>query len=234
MNKDALESCPSISIDYAIMERTEKGVVIEADMQWCDLGSWTAICALSDQDNHGNATIGRVVMVDSHDCYMRTHNALIAAIGVKDLVVISSDNAILIGPKDRMQDIKKLVLQIRKDHHADTMLTSFSHRPWGSFYCIDHGDHYQVKRLHVKPGGKISLQTHARRSEHWVVVKGIATVTNGENTHKLKANQSTYIPAGNMHRLENRETDELIVIEIQTGDYLSEEDITRYEDDYNR
>jgi mannose-1-phosphate guanylyltransferase / mannose-6-phosphate isomerase len=234
MDKQAMTSCPSISIDYAIMEHTQKGAVIAVDMAWCDLGSWTSICNLSDKDEQNNASIGRVVMVDSHDCYMRTHNALIAAIGVRDLVVVSADNAILIGPKDRMQDIKQLVAKMRDQHLPDTMLTSFSHRPWGSFYSIDKGTRYQVKRLLLKPGGKISLQTHEKRSEHWVVVQGKATVTNGDEVKTLEANQSTYIPAGTRHRLENRENEELIVIEVQTGSYLGEDDITRFEDVYNR
>jgi mannose-1-phosphate guanylyltransferase/mannose-6-phosphate isomerase len=234
LDKESMQACPSNSIDYAVMERTQKGAVIPVDMQWCDLGSWTALCNISSKDANNNAVHGRAVMADTTDCYIHTHHDLVATIGISNMVVVSADNAVLIGPKDRMQDIKQLVKTMRDQQMADIMLTSFSHRPWGSFYSIDRGDRYQVKRLHLKPGGKISLQTHEKRSEHWIVVRGRATVTNGDNVFTLEENQSTYIPAGQMHRLENRHDEELIVVEVQTGAYLGEDDIKRYEDVYNR
>ncbi len=234
LDKDAMLACLSQSIDYAIMERTTLGAILPVEMQWCDLGSWTSMCAISEKDENGNVIVGPAITLDSHDCYIRTHNSLVATIGVENLVVVSADNAILIGPKERMQDIKQLVKQMRDANMPDTMLTSFSHRPWGNFYSIDQGGNYQVKRLHLKPGGKISLQSHQKRSEHWIVVHGRATVTNGDHVFSLEANQSTYIPAGTIHRLENREQEELIVIEVQTGPYLGEDDIKRYEDVYNR
>lgn len=234
MGKAEMEACPSNSIDYAIMEHTQKGAVIPADIDWCDLGSWTSLCNISQKDAQGNALSGKTVLADTQDCYIRSDEKLIATIGLRDMVIVSADNAVLVGAKDRMQDIKQLVKQMRERGLPDVTLTSFSHRPWGSFYSIDHGSHYQVKRLHLKPGGKISLQTHQKRSEHWIVVQGCATVTNGEHEFTLLANQSTYIPAGKVHRLENREDRELIVIEVQTGSYLGEDDIERFEDVYNR
>lgn len=234
LDKEAMHSCPSNSIDYAVMEHTSRGVVMPVNMTWCDLGSWTAFHALSPKDAQGNATAGKTALVDSHDCYIHAGDMLVAGIGLDQMVIVASDNALLVGPKDRMQDIRALVEDMHRQNLPDTMRTTFSHRPWGSFYNIDRGRHYQVKRLHLKPGGKISLQMHEKRSEHWIVVEGKATVTTGERLFTLEENQSTYIAAGTRHRLENRQDRELIVIEVQTGPYLGEDDIRRFEDVYNR
>ena len=231
---EALRNCPPNSIDYALMEHTTHGAVIPVAMGWSDLGSWTALAEMTPADAANNAILGKVVLEDSSGCYIRSDGALIAGIGLQDMVVVAADNAFLVGPKARMQEIKSLLSTMRTKQLPDINLTGFSHRPWGSFQRIDQGAGYQVKKLHLNPGAKISLQSHAQRSEHWVVVEGRATVTNGDQVNVLEANQSTYIPAGTVHRLENREATNLIVIEVQTGPYLGEDDITRYEDAYNR
>lgn len=232
--REIMADCPADSIDYAIMEHTPSGAVIPAQIGWSDLGSWTALDDLAGKDAHGNATTGHVFLEDSTGCYVRSHHPVIAGIGLRDLVVVAADHAVLIGPKSRMQDVKKLIAQMRSSDCPDTHLRAFNHRPWGRFYSIDRGPNYQVKRLVIKPGGKISLQSHHHRSEHWVVVAGRATVTHGEQVQTLEANQSTYIPAGTVHRLENRDAQDLIVIEVQTGGYLGEDDIVRYDDLYHR
>lgn len=234
LQKEAFVACPSVSIDYAVMEHTQKGAVLPVDIGWSDLGAWTALHDISPQDEHGNSTVGYVVLEDVKNSYIHTHEPLVAMIGVEDIIVIAADNAVLIGHKDRMQDIKKLTTQMRERLLPDVNLTSFAHRPWGTFYHVDRGSDYQVKRLILKPGSKISLQMHRHRSEHWVVVKGTATVTQGELLFELLENQSTYIAAGTIHRLENKGVDDLIVIEVQTGGYLGEDDIVRYEDVYRR
>lgn len=229
-----LQCCPADSLDYAVMEHTARGAVLPVAMGWSDLGAWTALDALAEKDECNNAVRGPTVLADSEGCYIHTDQSLVAAIGLRDVVVVAADNAVLIGPKTRMQEIKTLLRKMHEQQRADTGLTGFSHRPWGRFHTVDTGGQYKVKRLHVRPGEKISLQSHMHRSEHWVVVEGRATViTNGELI-QLEANQSTYIPAGTVHRLENREAVELVVIEVQTGHYLGEDDIRRYEDSYNR
>jgi mannose-1-phosphate guanylyltransferase/mannose-6-phosphate isomerase len=233
-DKEAFARCPSNSIDYALMEKTKKGAVIAVSIKWQDLGSWATLYDVSNKDACGNAVSGRAILVDTNNCFIRSDRMLVAALGVDNLVIVENDNALLVGPKNRMQDIKMLLKPMREQNLPDSMLTCFSHRPWGSFYKIDSGTHYQVKKLSVKPGSSISLQSHTMRAEHWVVVKGRATVTKGENVFLLEENQSTYIPPGATHRLENREEDELIVIEVQTGECLSETDIKRFEDVYDR
>jgi len=230
----AMESCPSLSIDYAVMEHTKNAAVMPLDMGWCDLGSWASLHAISEKDATGNTVYSNVIMQETTNCHIRSNRPLIAAIGLNDLIVVAADNAVLIASHDKIGEIKTLMRSMVAQGIPDTRLTSFSHRPWGSFYGIDQGERYQVKRLVLKPGGKISLQTHAKRAEHWVVVKSTATVTNGETLMRLSANESTYIPAGTLHRLENRDDDDLIVIEVQTGAYLGEDDIERYDDMYQR
>lgn len=233
-NAALFESSPAISIDYAIMEHTSRGVVVPVAMAWSDLGSFTALADLTAPDHAGNALSGNVVTEDTTQCYVHSDGPLVATLGVSDLVVVAADNAVLVTHKDRTQDIKSLMQHLRTHAAGDLNLTSFAHRPWGNFTRIDQGPRYQVKRLHLKPDAKISLQTHTQRSEHWIVVEGRATVTNGDRVEVLEKNQSTYIPAGAVHRLENREETELVVIEVQTGDYLGEDDIVRLEDSYQR
>ncbi len=234
LDRPAFEACPSTSIDYAVMEATKDGAVIPVDIGWSDLGAWTSLDAISSKDKAGNATHGNVLLESSSNCYIHSGKTLVAGIGLHNLVVVVADNAVLVADKSHSGDIKKLIATMREKAMPDVKLTSFSHRPWGSFHGIDRGEHYQVKKLLLKPGGKISLQTHQHRAEHWVVVEGVATVTNGDAVRDLHANESTYIPAGTMHRLENRGSVDLVVIEVQTGSYLGEDDIKRYEDMYKR
>ncbi|MES2983759.1 MAG: mannose-1-phosphate guanylyltransferase/mannose-6-phosphate isomerase [Pseudomonadota bacterium] len=226
--------CQSISFDYAVMEHTSHGAAMPVDMGWSDLGSWVALDAASPKDVHGNACIGRAITHDVSGCYIRSGDALVAAIGLRDMVVIAADNAVMVGPKERMQEVKTLLAAMRASALPDTHLTSFAHRPWGGYVTIDRSADHQVKKLRIIPGGKISMQSHQHRCEHWVVVKGRATVTRDGDVVVLGKNESAHIPAGTTHRLENREAEDLIVIEVQTGDYLGEDDIQRFEDAYQR
>lgn len=230
----AWHACPSISIDYAFMEHTTQGAVLPVRMGWSDLGSFAAVASELTADHAGNTLRGNVLAEDTSCVHLSSDGPLVAALGVSDLVVVAADRSVLVTHKNRTQDIKPLLQQLRARAAPELHLTSMAHKPWGSFYRIDQGPHYQVKRLHLKPGGKISLQTHAHRSEHWVVIEGRATVTNGERVEVLEPNQSTYIAANTIHRLENREDYELVVIEVQTGSYLGEDDIVRHEDSYHR
>ena len=227
-------ACPSISIDYAVMETTADGAVIPVDIGWSDLGAWTSLDAISVKNADGNAIHGNAILEKSRNCYIHSDKTLVAGIGLRDLVVVVADHAVLVAHKQHSGDIKKLIHIMREQSMPDVKLTSFSHRPWGSFHGIDRGNHYQVKKLRLLPGGKISLQTHQHRAEHWVVVEGVATVTNGDAVRELQANESTYIAAGTLHRLENRGHSDLVVIEVQTGNYLGEDDIKRFEDMYQR
>jgi mannose-1-phosphate guanylyltransferase/mannose-6-phosphate isomerase len=225
----ALGPCPSISIDYAIMEQSGNRAAIPVEMGWSDLGSFAALAK-----GKSNPISGNVITEDVAGCYIHSDGPLVAALGVRDLVIIAADNAVLVKHKDSAYAIKPLLQRLRDENKPDINLIKFAHRPWGSFYRIDQGEHYQVKRLHLKPGARISLQSHTHRSEHWIVVEGRASVTNGDHVTLLEKNQSTYIPAGAIHRLENCESSELVIIEVQTGDYLGEDDIARFEDSYHR
>ncbi len=233
--EESFMDSPSISIDYAVMEKTADAVVVPVDMDWSDLGSWNSIWEIAEKDSLNNHLEGRVVIEDVENTLIRSDKNLIGAVGVKDLVIISSDNAIMVGNRDKMQDIKKLLDKMKKAKMPEVESHSYSNRPWGSFQSIDVGVGYQVKRLTIKAGAKISLQKHAKRSEHWIVVNGRATVINGDKEITLNENESTYIPAGTIHRLENKELDrELNIIEVQTGSYLGEDDIERFDDVYGR
>ena len=232
--RTALADCPGISIDYAVMEHTTRGAVLPVTMGWSDLGSWNALHQLETKDMAGNSGSAPHLLQDTQGCHVQAHDRLVATIGLRDLVIVSANDALLIAPKDRMDEMKPLLQEMGTSHAAMLGHTRLVHRPWGHFERVDAGDHYQVKKLWLKAGGQISLQSHALRAEHWVVVQGRATVTNGDDIRVLEQNQSTYIPAGAVHRLENRESVPLIVIEIQTGDHLAEDDITRLEDAYNR
>lgn len=223
---EAWRRCPSISFDYAVMEKTSRGAVMQVRMGWQDYGSWAAISEGAAVDALGNHTEGSVALLDMRDSYVEARGAHVAVIGLEGVVVIAQGNHVLIAPKERTQEVREVV---RKLHSEPPKVT---HRHWGQFRAIDRGDGYQVKQLCIRPGGKISLQTHASRSEHWVVVKGVATVTRGAQVFTLKENESTYIDAKQEHRLENRGEVELIVIEVQTGSYLGEDDITRLENAY--
>jgi mannose-1-phosphate guanylyltransferase len=234
LNKNEFLQCPSKSIDYAIMEKSQKGVMIPLNSKWNDVGSWASLWAEDNKDNNGNVIKGDVLIDQSQESYIYSSQKLITAIGVSNLIVVDTPDALLIANKENSQDIKNIVEKLIniKRHEIENHLKVF--RPWGYYDSIDKGEGFQVKRISVNPYSQLSLQKHKFRSEHWVVVKGIAHVTCGNKKFTIKENQSTYIPQGVVHRLKNNEPTALEIIEIQTGEYLGEDDITRLEDDYER
>jgi len=233
LDRDAFAASPSESIDYAVMEKTDAAMVLPVDIGWNDVGSWSALWEVSEQDGDGNAHHGDVIAVDSRNSYAYARR-LVALVGVDDLVVVETDDAVLVAAKDKVQEVKQVVARLKAEQRSQAVLHREVQRPWGSYDSIDVGDGFQVKRIKVKPGAALSLQSHARRAEHWIVVRGTARVTRNLDLFELHANQSTYIPIGAKHRLENPGTDTLELIEVQSGDYLGEDDIVRYEDVYGR
>jgi len=227
-------ACPSDSFDYAVMEKTRHGVVVPLDAGWSDVGSWSALHEAIPGDASDNVCIGDVLVEDSAGCYLQSTSRLVAAVGLKDHVVVETKDAVLVAPKDRVQDVKRLVEQLKKQGRYETSLHREVFRPWGSYDSIDAGERFQVKRLVVKPGAEMSLQLHHHRAEHWVVVSGTARITRGEETFLLEENQSTYIPLGARHRIANPGKIPLQIIEVQSGTYLGEDDIVRFEDRYGR
>jgi mannose-1-phosphate guanylyltransferase / mannose-6-phosphate isomerase len=231
---DEFKSCPSDSFDYAVMEMTQHGVVVPLDAGWSDVGSWSALHEAIPADQDGNVAIGDVLTADSRNCYLQSTSRLIATVGLEDHVVVETKDAVLVAPKARVQDVKELVARLKKQGRYETSLHREVFRPWGSYDSIDHGDRFQVKRLSVKPGASMSLQMHHHRAEHWIVVAGTARITRGDETFLLEENQSTYIPLGTKHRIENPGKIPLHIIEVQSGTYLGEDDIVRFEDRYGR
>ncbi|HKU15258.1 MAG TPA: mannose-1-phosphate guanylyltransferase/mannose-6-phosphate isomerase [Steroidobacteraceae bacterium] len=227
-------ACPSDSFDYAVMEKTQHGVVVPLDAGWSDVGSWSALHEAIAGDERGNVRIGDVLTVDAAGCYLQSTSRLVAAVGLEDHVVVETKDAVLVAPKSRVQDVKELVAQLKKQGRYETSLHREVFRPWGSYDSIDNGERFQVKRLTVKPGATLSLQMHHHRAEHWIVVAGTARITRGEETFLLEENQSTYIPLGTKHRIENPGKIPLHIIEVQSGTYLGEDDIVRFEDRYGR
>ena len=233
LDKDAFAMCPSESIDYAVMEKTDAAMVLPVDIGWNDVGSWSALWDVAVRDADGNACRGDVIAIDSRNSYAHARR-LVALVGVDDLVVVETDDAVLVAHKDRVQQVKEVVAQLKTGQRSQAALHREVHRPWGSYDSVDVGDAFQVKRIKVKPGAQLSLQSHTRRAEHWIVVRGTARVTRDNDVFELHANQSTYIPIGAKHRLENPGTQMLELVEVQSGDYLGEDDIVRYEDVYGR
>ena len=233
LDADAFAASPSDSIDYAVMERTGHAMVLPVDIGWNDVGSWSALWDVSEQDGDGNAHHGDVIAVDSRNCYAYARR-LVAMVGVDDLVVVETDDAVLVARKDRVQQVKDVVARLKSEQRSHAVLHREVHRPWGSYDSIDADDGFQVKRIKVKPGARLSLQSHRHRAEHWIVVRGTARVTRDNDVFELHANQSTYIPLGAKHRLENPGAEMLELIEVQSGGYLGEDDIVRYEDVYGR
>ncbi|GAA3932896.1 mannose-1-phosphate guanylyltransferase/mannose-6-phosphate isomerase [Luteimonas lutimaris] len=233
LDKDAFAASPSDSIDYAVMEKTDRAMVLPVDIGWNDVGSWSALWDVSEQDGDGNARHGDVIAVDSRNSYAYARR-LVALVGVEDLVVVETDDAVLVARKDKVQQVKDVVARLKADQRSHAVLHREVHRPWGSYDSVDQDDGFQVKRIKVKPGARLSLQSHKHRAEHWIVVRGTARVTRDNDVFDLHANQSAYIPLGARHRLENPGTGMLELIEVQSGDYLGEDDIVRYEDVYGR
>ncbi len=234
LNNDEFHQCPEQSIDYAVMEHTKDAVVVPLDANWSDIGSWDALWDVKDKDGNGNVTKGDVILDEVKDTYTYSSNRLISAIGVTDLVIVDTQDALLVANKKYSQNIKNIVKQLKQDNRSEAEDHRKVFRPWGYYDSIDSDNGFQVKRILVNPGAKLSLQKHQNRAEHWVIVKGVAKITRGNEVFELKENQSTYIPKGEIHRLENQEKIDLEIIEIQTGDYLGEDDIIRLEDDYQR
>jgi len=231
---EVFSTCPSDSVDYAVMEKTDKAMVIPLDAGWNDVGSWSALWEVTAKDDRGNAIRGDVLTVDTHDSFIHSENKLVAAVGIRDLVVVETDDAVMIAPKDRVQDVKLLVEQLKNDKRREADAHRKVYRPWGFYDEIDMGERHKTKRIVVKSGAKLSLQMHHHRAEHWVVVKGTALVTRGEEQVLVSENQSTFIPLGVTHRLENPGVIPLEMIEVQSGSYLGEDDIVRFSDHYGR
>jgi mannose-1-phosphate guanylyltransferase/mannose-6-phosphate isomerase len=225
---------PDISIDYAIMERAERRAVVPARFDWSDIGSWVAIGEQREPDERGNRTRGDVVLIDANDCYVQAEQRTVAAVGVSDLTIVETADAVLVAHRDRAQDVKRVVDALRARSHHSTEHHLTVHRPWGSYTVLEDAADCKVKRLVVKPGGVLSLQKHHRRSEHWTVVTGTAKVRVGDREFLLERNESTYIPMDTLHRLENPTDRDLALIEVQCGDYFGEDDIVRLEDRYGR
>ncbi len=234
IDKQAFERCRSESIDYAVMEKTRHAVVLPLDAGWSDVGSWSSLFDALPADEDGNVLQGDVLVHDTHDCYVHSTSRLVAAVGMDDHVIVETKDAILVAPKERVQDVKDLVAKLKKSGRSETALHREVFRPWGSYDSIDFGDRFQVKRLSVKPGGVLSLQMHHHRAEHWVVVEGTARITCDDKTFLLSENQSTFIPVGSTHRIENPGKVYLHIVEVQSGSYLGEDDIVRFEDNYGR
>ncbi|WP_076590883.1 mannose-1-phosphate guanylyltransferase/mannose-6-phosphate isomerase [Herminiimonas arsenitoxidans] len=230
----AFTCAPDISIDYAVMEKAAKVAVIPVSFDWSDIGSWSALAELVVPDARGNRASCETVLIDADNCFIQSDNRMIAAVGVDDLFIVDTPDALLIAHNSRAQDVKSVVTQLKLLSHATVQHHRTTHRPWGTYTVLEEGEGFKLKRIVVKPGASLSLQMHHHRSEHWVVVSGTAKVVNGEQDILVQRNESTYIPAGTAHRLTNPGVVDCVMIEIQTGDYLGEDDIVRLEDRYGR
>lgn len=235
VDKEAFAASPEDSIDYAVMEKTRRAAVVPVDCGWSDIGSWDTLWAVSEHDADGNRLEGDVIAIDSRNCFVRgTERRLVAALGLADIVIVDTPDAVMVAPRDRVQEVKKLVERIKADGRQEHLFHRKVYRPWGSYDSIDMGERFQVKRIIVKPGATLSLQKHFHRAEHWVIVSGTAEVTRNEEVFLLTENQSTFLPLGAVHRLRNPGKLPLELIEVQSGSYLGEDDIVRLEDAYGR
>ena len=234
IDAELFAACPADSIDYAVMEKTDNAVVIPLAAGWSDIGSWSALWDVSEKDERGNSCKGDVLMVDTHNSYLHTNGRLLATVGVSNLVVVETDDAVLVADKSRVQDVKAVVNQLQARARSEGESHRKVYRPWGMYDSIAMNGRYQAKRIVVKPGARLSLQMHHHRAEHWIVVQGTGLVTRGDEKILLSVNESTYIPIGMAHRLENPGVIPLEIIEVQTGDYLGEDDIVRFDDQYGR
>lgn len=227
-------ACPDESIDYAVMEKTSHSVVVPMDAQWCDVGSWSSLWDISTKDDNGNVTHGDVIYHNSNNNYVYAENSLVATIGTDNLVIVQTKDALLIAKQDQVQNIKKVVDVLKREKRSEHISHREEYRPWGRYDSVDQGGRYQVKRITVKPGERLSTQMHYHRAEHWVVVAGTAKVTRGDDVFLVSENESTFIPVGVVHTLENPGKVPLEVIEIQSGTYLGSDDIVRFDDKYGR
>lgn len=225
---------PDISIDYAIMEKAGNVAMVPADFDWTDVGSWKALADLVPPDEQGNRNLGEVIHVGSRNCYVQSEDRLVATLGLDDLVIVDTPDALLVSHRDQTQRVKEIVTLLKARGHESYKLHRTVARPWGTYSVLEEGDRYKIKRIEVKPGASLSLQMHYHRSEHWIVVSGTARITNGDKVMLIHSNESTYIPAGHRHRLENPGVIDLVMIEVQSGEYLGEDDIVRFDDVYGR
>lgn len=234
LNPSSFKDVPDISIDYALMERSSKVAVVACDIGWSDIGSWGAISELVPVDENGNGSVGEVVLHDSSGCYVQSNDRVVCAVGIRDQIIIDTPDALLVVDRSRVQDVKAVVGQLKARAHDAYKTHRTVHRPWGSYTVIEEGPRFKIKRIEVKTKASLSLQMHYHRSEHWIVVSGVAKVINGEREFLVQTNESTFIPAGHKHRLENPGVTPLVMIEVQSGEYLGEDDIIRFEDHYGR
>lgn len=234
LDADQFAQATSVSIDYAVMEKADDVSVVTADIGWNDVGSWNALAALTEPDADGNRTQGDVTTINTRNSYVHSEDRLVGTVGIDNLVVVDTADALLVADRGHVQDVKTLFEKLKSTGSEIHKLHRTVHRPWGTYTVLEEGERFKIKRVEVKPGGRLSLQMHHHRSEHWVVVRGTAKIVNGEDEMVLTTNQSTYIPCGNKHRLENPGVMRLVLIEVQSGDYLGEDDIVRFEDIYGR
>jgi len=234
VDKEIFESCPNESIDYAVMEKTDKAILFPMHIDWNDIGSWSSLWEISKKDENNNVSQGDVILLDSKNSYIHSDGRLVTAIGLDNVVIISTKDALMVSSKDSVQNVKKIVEELKINNREEWQFHREVFRPWGKFESVDKGKNYQVKRITVKPGAKLSVQMHHHRSEHWVVVSGTASVTKGDEVFILEENESTYIPPKVIHSLENTKDIDLEIIEVQSGEYLGEDDIVRFEDLYGR
>ncbi len=232
--RDVFQKLDSVSIDYGIMEKTDHAAIIPADIGWSDVGSWTALDDVSDKDAEGNIIVGNVIDFDSKNSIIYAEKRLVATIGLRNMVVVDTPDATLVCAKEKSQDVKKIVEELKKRNALEHVTHRTVYRPWGNYTILEDGDRYKIKRILINPGAKLSHQMHHHRSEHWVVVAGTARVTNGEQVYDVHSNESTYIPVSTKHRLENPGKISVQIIEVQNGEYLEEDDIVRFDDDYKR
>jgi mannose-1-phosphate guanylyltransferase len=231
---ELFKTAPDISIDYAVMEKSDKVAVVPGNFGWNDIGSWSAIRDLVQPDAAENRALGEAIFVDTQNTFVQSEDRLVATVGISDLMIIDTPDALLVAHPDKSQDVKKVVAQLKKDGHEAFKLHRTVARPWGTYTVLEEAPGFKIKRIEVKPGASLSLQMHHHRSEHWVVVNGTAKITNGDSEILIQGNESTYIPAGQKHRLENPGITPCVMIEVQCGSYLGEDDIVRFDDKYGR
>lgn len=234
LDAETFQAIPESSLDYALMEKSDNVAVVPCNIGWSDIGSWKAVSDLASPDSSGNCIEGDVVMRDATNCYVRTDSRVVGVVGVDSLLIIDTPDALLVADKASSQEVKQVYLQLKAEGHEAYKLHRTVHRPWGTYTVLENGNNFKIKRIEVKPGGRLSLQMHHHRSEHWIVVSGMAKVINGDREMFINTNESTYIPAGHKHRLENPGIMDLVMIEVQSGDYLGEDDIVRFDDVYGR
>jgi mannose-1-phosphate guanylyltransferase/mannose-6-phosphate isomerase len=234
LDAECFAAIPADSIDYAVMEKADAVAVVACDIGWSDVGSWDAVSGLSAADHEGNRMVGEAMMIDTKNTYIHSEDRLVAALGIENMIIIDTPDALLVTDHDHVQDVKKVVEKLKAEGNDAFRFHRTVHRPWGTYTTLEEGPRFKIKRIVVNPGSSLSLQMHHHRNEHWIVVSGTAEVVNGEETFLLHTNQSTYIPAGHQHRLSNPGICELVMIEVQSGEYLGEDDIVRFEDIYGR